>query len=472
MTRIHARQRLIGACALILIAGAAWGQPSDQGRVETLLRAVDANYVEPPDLRAMLRGGLAGLKDLRPERAMSIEDAHGGRLAVTYFGEDGTRVREELESPGKLPDLRDELAAAAIFARRFAPEVDHERALAAILAGAVQALDPYCAYLDREDFKDLQVGSAGAAGIGLELRMADGLLEVVSPIEGAPAFRAGVRAGDRIESIDDTPVKSLRLGDAVRRLRGKPGTAVALTLLRKGESEPSTLTVTRALVRLETVSAKMIGPGFAWLRVRAFQASTADSLARHLDALAKQGPLNALVLDLRNNPGGVLRGAVAVGAAFLPPKSLVLATDGRAAEAKRKFLATAGDYASGEDPFKSLPASAKTVPMVVLVNGRSASGSEIVAAALQDHKRATVLGTRTFGMGTIQTLVPLGDGTAVKLTTAHFLTPAGREIDKLGLTPDVVVDDAAAAEPGSAGDVQLARAIELLKATVMRDRAR
>jgi len=301
--------------------------------------------------------------------------------------------------------------------------------------------------------------------------MADGLLEVVSPIEGAPAFRAGVRAGDRIESIDDTPVKSLRLGDAVRRLRGKPGTPVALTVLRKGESEPRTLTVTRALVRLETVSSKMIGPGFAWLRVRAFQASTADSLARQLDALSKQGALNALVLDLRDNPGGVLRGAVAVGAAFLPPKSLVLATDGRGAAAKRKYLATVEDYASGEDPFKSLPASAKTVPMVVLVNGRSASGSEIVAAALQDHERATVLGTRTFGMGTIQTLVPLGDGTAVKLTTARFFTPAGREIHKVGLTPDVVVDDAAA-EPGSAGDLQLARAIELLKATITRERAR
>jgi len=237
-------------------------------------------------------------------------------------------------------------------------------------------------------------------------------------------------------------VKGMSLNDAVKKMRGRAGTQITLTIVRKGEAQPLVITLTRAEIKVQSVKSKMIEPGYAWIRVSQFQEATAESLVKHLDGLFKQGQVKGLVLDLRNDPGGLLHGAVAISSAFLPQKSLVVSTDGRAEDARKKFYASPEDYARrGDDMLRNLPAAVKNVPMVVLVNGGSASASEIVAGALQDHKRAKVIGTQTFGKGSVQTIMPLGNNTAIKLTTARYYTPSGRSIQALGITPDVMVED-------------------------------
>jgi carboxyl-terminal processing protease len=273
--------------------------------------------------------------------------------------------------------------------------------------------------------------------------MEDGLVKVISPIEDTPAYKAGIKPGDLIVKLDDTQVKGLSLNDAVKRMRGRAGTQITLTIVRKGEPQPIVVTLTRAEIKVQSVKSKMIEPGFAWVRISQFQETTADSLVRHLETLFKQGQMKGLVLDLRNDPGGLLYGAVAISAAFLPAKALVVSTDGRTEDARKKFYAVNEDYLRGlkDDVLKTLPAAAKTVPMVVLVNGGSASASEIVAGALQDHKRATVIGTQTFGKGSVQTIMPLGNNTAIKLTTSRYYTPSGRSIQAKGITPDLIVEE-------------------------------
>jgi len=234
----------------------------------------------------------------------------------------------------------------------------------------------------------------------------------------------------------------MTLNDAVKRMRGKPNTQITLTITRKGEATPIIVTLTRAVIKVQSVKSKMIEPGYAWIRVSQFQEATPENLVKHLDTLFKQGPVKGLILDLRGDPGGLLHGAVAVSAAFLPPKSLVVSTDGRAEDSRKKFYAVADDYARrGDDVLKGLPQAVKNVPMVVLVNGGSASASEIVAGALQDAKRAKVMGTQSFGKGSVQTIMPLGNNTAIKLTTARYYTPSGRSIQALGITPDILVED-------------------------------
>jgi len=228
-------------------------------------------------------------------------------------------------------------------------------------------------------------------------------------------------------------------------MRGKPNTAITLTISRKGESAPIVVTLTRAVIRVQSVKSKVIEPGYGWVRVSQFQEATAEHLVKHLQQMFKENPgLKGLVLDLRNDPGGLLHGAVAISSAFLPAKTLIVSTDGRAEDAKKKFYASPEDYARGsrgEDVLRALPQAVKTIPMVVLVNGGSASASEIVAGALQDHKRAAVIGTQTFGKGSVQTIMPLGNNTAIKLTTARYYTPGGRSIQALGIKPDILVED-------------------------------
>jgi len=239
----------------------------------------------------------------------------------------------------------------------------------------------------------------------------------------------------------------MNLNDAVKRMRGKPKTSIRLTIVRKGEARPFEVTVVRDVIRVQSVKSKLIEPGYGYVRVAQFQEHTGENLVKHLTALYKDGPLKGLVLDLRNDPGGLLNGAVGISAAFLPSRVTVVTTDGRTEDAKRKYAASPEDYLRGtrEDYLRSLPALVKTVPMVVLVNGGSASASEIVAGALQDYKRATVMGTQTFGKGSVQTIMPLGNNTAIKLTTARYYTPHGRSIQAKGITPDLVVE-----EPGAA----------------------
>ena len=329
--------------------------------------------------------------------------------------------------------------------------VEDKKLITEAINGMLTGLDPHSAYLDAEAFKELQVGTQGQfGGLGIEVGMEDGFVKVISPIEDTPAFRAGVKPGDLIIKLDETPVKGMTLNDAVKKMRGKPNTQITLTISRKGEAAPIVVTLTRAVIRVQSVKSKVIEPGYAWLRVAQFQEATAENMARALDTLFKQGPIKGLVLDLRNDPGGLLHGAVAVSSAFLPAHALVVSTDGRAEDAKKKFFAAPEDYvrgSRGEDVLKNLPAAVKTVPMVVLVNGGSASASEIVAGALQDHKRAVVIGTQSFGKGSVQTIMPLGNNTAIKLTTARYFTPGGRSIQAKGITPDVQVD-----EPGAPQD--------------------
>src|SRR3954451_22379416 len=327
----------------------------------------------------------------------------------------------------------------------YVESVEDKKLMTEAINGMLTGLDPHSAYLDAEAFKELQVSTQGQfGGLGIEVGMEDGFVKVISPIEDTPAFRAGIKPGDLIIKLDETPVKGMSLNDAVKKMRGKPNTNIILTISSKGESAPVVVTLTRAIIRVQSVKSKTIEPGYAWIRVSQFQESTPESLVKHLDGLFKQGPVKGLVLDLRNDPGGLLHGAVAISSAFLPAKTLVVSTDGRAEDAKKRFFASPEDYARGsrrEDVLKNVPAAVKTVPMVVLVNGGSASASEIVAGALQDHKRAIVIGTQTFGKGSVQTIMPLGNNTAIKLTTARYYTPGGRSIQALGVTPDVIVED-------------------------------
>ena len=324
--------------------------------------------------------------------------------------------------------------------------VEDKKLIVDSISGMLSGLDPHSAYLDAEAFKDLQVGTQGEfGGLGIEVGMEDGFVKVISPIEDTPAFRAGVQAGDLIVKLDDTPVKGMSLNDAVKRMRGKPKTDITLTIMRKGESRPIVLTLTREVIKVQSVKSKLVEPGYAYLRVAQFQENTAASVVQHLGKLTAEGPLSGLVLDLRNDPGGLLHGAVGVSAAFLPAGELVVSTDGRTEDAKREYRATPEDYLRGsrDDFLRRLPPAAKDVPMVVLVNGGSASASEIVAGALQDHKRAVVMGTQTFGKGSVQTILPLNNSTAIKLTTARYYTPSGRSIQAKGIDPDIVVEESA-----------------------------
>jgi carboxyl-terminal processing protease len=350
---------------------------------------------------------------------------------------------------GPLPveELRAFTEVFGAIKQKYVEDVADKKLITEAINGMLSGLDPHSAYLDQEAFKELQVGTQGQfGGLGIEVGMEDGFVKVISPIEDTPAFRAGVKPGDLIVRLDDTPVKGMTLADAVKKMRGKPNTQITLTISRKGEPAPIVVTLTRAVIRVQSVKSKMIEPGYGWVRVSQFQESTTEHMVRHVSNLYKQGQLKGLVLDLRNDPGGLLYGAVAISSAFLPAKALVVSTDGRTEDARKKFYATPDDYLRGlrDDVLKGLPAGAKSVPMVVLVNGGSASASEIVAGALQDHKRATIMGTQTFGKGSVQTIMPLGNATAIKLTTARYFTPSGRSIQAKGITPDIIVE-----EPGA-----------------------
>ncbi|HUX31192.1 MAG TPA: S41 family peptidase [Thiobacillus sp.] len=341
-----------------------------------------------------------------------------------------------------------------VFARiknDYVEPVEDKKLITEAINGMLTGLDPHSTYLDVEAFKDLQVGTQGEfGGLGIEVGMEDGFVKVISPIEDTPAFKAGVKPGDLIVKLDDTPVKGMTLNDAVKRMRGKPGTSIRLTIVRKSMTKPLVLTLTRAVIKIRSVKSTLVDPGYGYVRVTQFQEHTGELLAEALNDLYKdnKAPLKGLILDLRNDPGGLLNGAVAVTAAFVKPDSLVVYTEGRSEDAKMRLTASREHYLRPmqSDYLKNLPEGLKTVPMVVLVNSGSASASEIVAGALQDHKRAVVMGTRTFGKGSVQTILPIGNGTAIKLTTARYYTPNGRSIQAKGIEPDIVVEDPAMPE--------------------------
>jgi carboxyl-terminal processing protease len=328
--------------------------------------------------------------------------------------------------------------------------VDDKKLITQAINGMLTGLDPHSAYLDQEAFRELQVGTQGEfGGLGIEVGMEEGFVKVIAPIDDTPAARAGVQPGDLIVKLDDASVKGMTLTDAVKRMRGKPNTQITLTIVRKGETKPVVVTITRAVIKVQSVKSKLLEPGYAYFRVSQFQEHTGENLAAAITRLFKdnQGTMRGIVLDLRNDPGGLLNGAVAVSAAFLPQGSLVVYTDGRTEDSKMRLNASPENYLRGrskDDYLKKLPPEVKNVPMVVLVNAGSASASEIVAGALQDHRRAVIMGQPTFGKGSVQTILPLGNNTAIKLTTARYYTPNGRSIQAKGIVPDIPLDDVAA----------------------------
>jgi carboxyl-terminal processing protease len=354
--------------------------------------------------------------------------------------------KDSVATPLPVEELR---AFSEVFGRiktDYVEPVSDKTLITQAINGMVSGLDPHSAYLDADAFKELQSSTQGEfGGLGIEVSMEDGLVKVISPIEDTPAFQAGVKSGDLIIKLDDTLVKGITLNDAVKRMRGKPGSKITLTIVRKNEPKPLIIVVTRAVIKVQSVKAKLIEPGYAFVRITQFQEHTGENLATDLKRLFKEnkGEMKGLVLDLRNDPGGLLTGAVGVSAAFLAKDALVVYTDGRTADAKMHLTANPENYlrSSKTDYLKDLPEAVKSVPMVVLVNGGSASASEIVAGALQDHKRAVIMGTQSFGKGSVQTILPLGNNTAVKLTTARYYTPGGRSIQAKGIAPDILVED-------------------------------
>lgn len=359
--------------------------------------------------------------------------------------------KETLATPLPIEELR---AFSEVFGRiksDYVEPVTDKKLITDAIAGMLNGLDPHSAYLDADAFKELQVGTHGEfGGLGIEVGMEDGVVKVISPIEDTPAYHAGIKSGDFIIKIDDTLIKGMALNDAVKRMRGKPGSKIVLTIIRKDEPKPLEITLVRAVIKVQSVKSKLLESGYGFVRITQFQEMTGENLAAALANLVKQnqGPLKGLVLDLRNDPGGLLTGAVAVSSAFLAKDSLVVYTDGRTEDAKMRLTANPQNYlrSNGENDYlKAVPDSIKSVPLVVLVNAGSASASEIVAGALQDHKRAVIMGVQTFGKGSVQTVLPLGNNTGIKLTTARYYTPGGRSIQAKGIVPDILVEDPASA---------------------------
>lgn len=353
----------------------------------------------------------------------------------------------QASSPLPLEELR---TFSEVFGRiksDYVEPVADKKLIKEAITGMVAGLDPHSAYLDQEAYKDLQAGTQGEfGGLGIEVTMEDGLVKVVSPIDDTPAAKAGIKPGDFIIKLDDAAVKGMTLNDAVKRMRGKPDTRIVLTVLRKGEAKPLVLTLTRAVIKMKSVKLKELEPGYATVRVSQFQEHTGEDLAAAVEQFYKDNhdQPKGLVLDLRNDPGGLLNAAVGVSSIFLKPGALVVYTEGRVPDAQMRLTASPDNYLRGPgdtDYVAALPAQIKQIPLVVLVNGGSASASEIVAGALQDHHRATVMGTQTFGKGSVQTILPLSNNTALKLTTARYFTPSGRSIQAKGIVPDVVLSE-------------------------------
>lgn len=334
-------------------------------------------------------------------------------------------------SPLPLAELKTFTEVFSKIKSDYVEDVDDKKLLEDAIGGMLGGLDPHSTYLDPQGYKEVRIGTEGQfGGLGIEVTMENGFVKVVSPIEDTPAARAGLKPGDLIVRLDEKAVKGMSLAEAVKLMRGKPGSTITLTVVREGDAKPLKVTITRAVIKIRSVKTRLLEPGYAYLRITQFQAHTAKNLKDALRKLEKEnkGKLEGAVLDLRNNPGGVLSAAVAVSDTFLD-QGVIVYTEGRVADSKLKFTATANEALQG-------------TPIVVLVNGGSASASEIVAGALQDNGRAIVMGTKTFGKGSVQTIMPMSNGAALKLTTARYFTPRGRSIQAKGIAPDIVTEQA------------------------------
>ena len=368
----------------------------------------------------------------------------------------------------------------SIIQNQYVDEVPSKDLIYSAIKGTLRGLDPHSSFLDPEMYKEMQVETSGSfGGLGIEITLKDDVLTVVAPIEGTPAYRVGIHPGDRIVKIEGLTTKDMQLTDAVKRMRGKPGTKVTISVVREGWTEPKDFEITREQIRVQSVKNMQLEPGIEYIRLRQFQEQTASDLDTALEKYSKEGKIQGLILDLRNNPGGLLTSSVEVAEKFLDAGRLVVYTEGRVRNQNMRFQANA----------KRVYAD---FPIVVLVNQGSASASEIVAGALQDWGRAIVLGVQTFGKGSVQTIIPLSDGSGLRLTTAKYFTPKGRSIHGKGIAPDILVEPpkvtAAAPAPGEPPatpppsadtpqelvkkDVQLQRALDLLKGLKILDKSR
>lgn len=306
----------------------------------------------------------------------------------------------------------------------YVESVDDKSLIEDAIRGMLSGLDPHSSYLNTSEFSELKIGTTGQfGGLGIEVSMENGFVKVISPIDDTPAARAGIQASDLIIKLDDKHVKGMTLNDAVKIMRGEPNTDIVLTIVREGELKPLVITITREIIRVKSVKNRMLEPGYGYVRITNFQSRTTTDLLKAISDLQKETPLEGLILDLRNNPGGVLNGAVGVSDAFID-SGLIVYTEGRIDDSSHRYLATPGDSLNG-------------APLIVLINGGSASASEIVAGAMQDHNRAIIMGTKSFGKGSVQTIQELRNGSAVKLTTARYFTPNGRSIQAKGIIPDI-----------------------------------
>ncbi len=355
-------------------------------------------------------------------------------------------AQKPIEPSMPIAELRQLADVYGLIKSDYVESVDDKKLLTEAISGMVASLDPHSSYLDEKAYRELREGTEGKfVGLGIEISPSpEGYIRIVAPIEDSPAWRAGIKAGDLITRIDNVAIQGMAVDEAIKRMRGEAGTKVTLTLVRKDSALPLALTIARQEVIQKSVKGKIVEPGYAWLRISQFQEPTVDDMVTKILALYKEEPdLKGLVLDLRNDPGGLLQGAVGVSAAFLPPDSEIVSTNGQLRDSKMRFTSRPEFYMlrSGDDPLARLPAALKTIPLAVLVNTGSASASEIVAGALQDYQRAAIIGSQTFGKGSVQTIRPLTEFTALKLTTSRYYTPKGRAIQARGIVPDFAVDE-------------------------------
>jgi carboxyl-terminal processing protease len=393
-------------------------------------------------------------------------------LAALTLSLGGTSTSKGVDPAATYEHLKLFTDVLSIIQNQYVDETEPREVIYGAVRGMLRSLDPHSSFLDPESYREMQVETSGAfGGLGIEITVRDDQLTVVAPIEGTPAYRAGVKPGDKIIKIEGIATKDMSLTDAVKRMRGPKGTKVTITIMREDQKELIDVTVTREIIQVQSVKTQEIEPGLGYLRVRQFQERTARDLEAGIEKLEKTGRLAGLVLDLRNNPGGLLSAAVEVSEKFLGDGKLVVYTEGRVRNQNMRFVAHA-KHAVTE------------VPLVVLVNHGSASASEIVAGAIQDHGRGVVLGQQTFGKGSVQTIIPLPDGSGLRLTTAKYFTPKGRSIHGKGIEPDILVEpvkEDPAAKPPAAPlseaeaqkkDSQLQRALDILKASRILDKTK
>lgn len=338
----------------------------------------------------------------------------------------------EEPQPGALP-LKELRTFTEIFdhiRRNYVEEVDDKTLLENAIRGMLAGLDPHSAYLDADSFDDLQVNTRGEfGGLGLEVGMEDGFIRVIAPIDDTPAKTAGIESGDRIIKLNEHAVKGMSLAEAIEMMRGPTGSSITLTIVREGTQDPFNVELTRDVIKVASVKSKVLEPGYGYVRIAQFQSNTGSETARAIEKLqAEQGALNGLIVDLRDNPGGILQSSVEVVDSLLND-GMIVYTEGRPDQSRSEFHARPGDLSNG-------------TPLVVLINSGSASASEIVAGALQDHNRAVIMGTESFGKGSVQSVMPISEEKAIKLTTALYFTPNGRSIQATGIHPDIIVDRA------------------------------